>query len=58
MNPTPLTYSLHILKGQWSNGQVLIFGLSSLREIDFFIESGRRSYNLGRGKKDSQSRDK
>ena len=46
MNLTLVTYFLHILQGQWSNAQVLIFVLNSLREADFFIEFGRRSHNL------------
>ena len=47
MNLTFVTYFLHILQGQRSNAQVLIFVLNSLREADFFIEFGRRSHNLG-----------
>ena len=47
MNPTLETYFLHILQGQWSNAKALIFVLNSLREAEFFIESGRRSHNLG-----------
>ena len=41
------TYFLHILQGQRSNAQVLIFVLNSLRQAEFFIEFGRRSRNLG-----------
>ena len=37
---------LDILQGQPSNAQVLIVGLNSLREAEFFIEFGR-SYNFG-----------
>ena len=47
MNPTLPTYFLHILAGQRSNVQVLIFVLNSLIEGEFFIEFGRRSHNLG-----------
>ena len=47
MNPTLPTYFLHILQGQRSNAQVLIFVLNSLREAEFFIEFGRRSHHLG-----------
>ena len=47
MNPTLPTYFLHILQGQPSNAQVLIFVLNSLREAEFFIEFGKRSHNLG-----------
>ena len=42
MNPTLPTYFLHILQGQRSNAQVLIFVLNSLREAEFFIEFQRR----------------
>ena len=42
---------LDILQGQLSNAQVLIVGLNSLREAEFFIEFGRRSYNFGANKK-------
>ena len=38
---------LDILQGQPSNAQVLIVVLNSLREAEFFIEFGRRSYNFG-----------
>ena len=38
---------LDILQGQLSNAQVLIVGLNSLSEAEFFIEFGRRSYNFG-----------
>ena len=38
---------LDILQGQPSNAQVLIVVLNSLRETEFFIEFGRRSYNFG-----------
>ena len=39
MNPTPPTYFLHILQGQWSVVQVLIFVLNSLRDADFYLLS-------------------
>ena len=38
---------LDILQGQPSNAEVLIVVLNSLREAEFFIEFGRRSYNFG-----------
>ena len=38
---------MHVVQGQQSNAQVLIFVLNSLRETEFFIEFGRRSHNLG-----------
>ena len=47
MNPTLPTYFLHILQGQRSAAQLLIFVLNSLREAEFFIEFGRRFHNLG-----------
>ena len=47
MNPTLPTYFLHILHGQRSNAQLLMFVLNSVREAEFFIEFGRRSHNLG-----------
>ena len=47
MNPTLPTYFLHILQGQRSNAQVLIFVFNSLRKAEFFIEFGRGSHNLG-----------
>ena len=47
MNPTHPAYFLHILHGQRSNAQVLIFVLNSLREVEFFIEFGTGSNNLG-----------
>ena len=46
MNPTLPTCFLHILQGQRSNAQLLIFVLNSLREAEFFIEFGRRSHHL------------
>ena len=42
-----LKYFLHILQGQRSNVQVLIFVFNFLREAEFFIEFGRRSHNFG-----------
>ena len=47
MDPTLPTYFLHVLQAQRSNALVLIFVLNSLREVEFFIEFGRRSHNLG-----------
>ena len=47
MNPAFPKYFLHILQGQLSAAQVLIFVLNYLREAEFFIEFGRRSHNLG-----------
>ena len=38
---------LDILQRQPPNAQVLTVGLNSLRETEFFIEFGRRSYNFG-----------
>ena len=38
---------LHILQGQRSAAQVLIFALNSFKEAEVFIELGRRSHNLG-----------
>ena len=59
MNPTLTTYFLHILQGEWSNAQVLIFRLNSLREAEFFNEFGRKSHNLvAREERLSLSRDK
>ena len=46
MNPTLPTYFLHILQGQRSNGQELIFVLNPLREAEFFVQFGRISHNL------------
>ena len=46
MNLTLTTY-LHILQGQWSAVQVLIFILNSLRDVEFFMEFGERCHNLG-----------
>ena len=46
MKPTLPTYFLHILQGQHSNAEVIIFVLNSLRQAEFFIEFGRKSHNL------------
>ena len=37
MNPTLPTYFLHILQGQQSDAQVLVFVLNFLREAEFFV---------------------
>ena len=46
MNPTRPKYFFHILKGQWSVVQVLIFILHSIGGA-YFFEFGRRSRSLG-----------
>ena len=43
MNTILLAYLLHILQGQWSAVQALIFILNLLSDTTFFIEFGRRS---------------
>ena len=45
MNLTLPTYFLHILQGQGSNDQVLVFVFNSFREAEFFIEFVRGSCN-------------
>ena len=47
MNPTLRKYLLHILEGQLSGVQVLIFALNSLRKAVLFVKFGRKSHNLG-----------
>ena len=47
MNPALSTCFLHILQGQWSAVQVLIFVLSSFKRPRSFFGIGRGFYNLG-----------
>ena len=58
MNPILPTYFLHILQGQRSNAQVLIFVLNSLREADFLLSLVEDPTICEQGKKHCLSRDK
>ena len=58
MNPTLQKYLLHILEGQLSGVQVLIFALNSLRKAVLFVKFGRSPTIWERGKKGSLSHDK
>ena len=54
MNTILPAYLLHILQGQWSAVQALIFILNLLSDT-FFIEFGRRSQFRSKGKRLSES---
>ena len=58
MNPTLSTYLLHILQGQETAVQVLIFVLNSLRDVEFLLRSVGDPTIWEQGKKDSLSRGK
>ena len=55
MNTILPAYLLHIVQGQWSAVQALIFILNLLSDTTFFIEFGRRSQFRSKGKRLSES---
>ena len=57
MNPTLPTFFLHILQGQESPAQVLIFVLNCFLDAEFLVDFARRSLNLGAKEEKSLSRD-